>query len=289
MRFRVILIAGAGTMGRGIAELMALSGFEVQLWDRQPGVLGRASANIEKSLRAQKSMGRISVDQLNDTLERIRLISDLSITHPATDLVIEAIVEELAQKQRLLSELQNRLPDAWLITHTSSLCIRELARPLRRPERLVGMHFFNPPMVMPLVEIVYSAFTDRQWLEGAISLAQADLGKQTIIIKDTPGFAASRLSTTLALEAMRMVEQNVASIEDIDRAMEYGYRHPMGPLRLSDWIGLDVRLDIAKNLYRELKSDVFKPPAILERMVSDGKLGRKAGHGFYLWPTSDPL
>jgi 3-hydroxybutyryl-CoA dehydrogenase len=115
-------------------------------------------------------------------------------------------------------------------------------------------------------------------------LAQKDLGKQTIVVKDSPGFAASRLSTSIALEAMRMVEQNVASIEDIDKAMEFGYRHPMGPLRQSDWIGLDVRLDIARNLYRELRSEIFKPPALLERMVDEGKLGKKTGQGFYTWP-----
>lgn len=282
--FKSILIAGAGTMGRGIAELMAAAGLEVQLWDLHPSALGRASASIERSLRKQFEIGRMSRVKLDETLERLRLVSDFRVVNPRTDLVLEAVVEDLEAKRKVFRDTEERLPNAWFVTHTASISVGSIGEGLKRPERLVGMHFFNPAPVMPLVEIVYSIKTDREWLTRATNFAEADLGKQTVVVRDTPGFASSRLSTVQALEAMRMVEQRIASVEDIDKAMEYGYRHPMGPLRLSDWVGLDVRLSIARVLYAELKSEVFKPPRLLEQMVAEGKLGRKTGQGFYRWP-----
>lgn len=281
---RSVLVAGAGTMGRGIAELMALRGFEVQLWDLYPKQLGLASAAIERSLKRQTDIGRISDRDLDLTLGRIRLISDLRIVHPRTAYSLEAIIEDMGVKRDLLATIEVQLPDTLLATHTASLSITQLSEALRRPERLVGMHFFHPAAVMPLVEIVYSKRTDERCLSRAIDFAERALGKQTIVVQDSPGFAASRLGMSMALEAMRMVEQKVASIEDIDRAMEFGYRHPMGPLRQSDWIGLDVRLNVAQVLYRELNELAFKPPQILEELVAAGKLGRKTGEGFYKWP-----
>jgi len=284
---RSVLIAGAGTMGRGLTELLALAGFEVQLWDIYPRQLGRASAAVERVLRKHARLGRLSEAQLEETLERIRLISDFRVLNPRTEYVIEAVVEDLEIKQKLLAQIEGFLPNAWYASHTASLSIEKLSSSLKRPERLIGMHFFNPAPVMPLVEIVYSIKTDKNWLRKAIELAEEDLGKQTVVVKDVPGFVSSRLGTALALEAMRMLEQNVASAEDIDKAMEYGYRHPMGPLRQSDWIGLDVRLSVAQVLYRELGNECFKPPLILEKMVAEGKLGRKSGQGFYKWSPED--
>lgn len=271
-------------MGRGIAELMAISGFEVQLWDHLPGVLGRASAAVESSLRKQAELGRISAEQFDETLGRIRLISDLKVVHPRTELAIEAVIEDMEIKKALFTRIEELLPDAWFASHTASLSILALSSALKRPQRLIGMHFFNPATVMPLVEIVYCIRTDERWLRRAVQLAERELNKQTIVVKDSPGFASSRLGISMALEAMRMVEQEVASVEDIDKAMEYGYRHPMGPLRQSDWIGLDMRLSVARVLYNEFKSEIFRPPQILERMVAGGKLGRKTGEGFYKWP-----
>lgn len=284
MTDKTVLIAGAGTMGRGIAELMALSGFEVQLWDHSPKQLGKASAAIEKSLRKQSGIGRITQVRLDDTLERLRLISDLRIVSPKTTLVIEAVVEDRDVKKQVFRAIEAQLPDAWFASHTASISIEELSKALKRPERLIGLHFFHPAPVMPLVEIVYCIRTDESWIHRAVELAERRLGKTTIVVKDSPGFASSRLGISMALEAMRMVEQKVASVEDIDKAMEYGYRHPMGPLRQSDWVGLDVRLSVARVLYEELKSPCFKPPKILEDMVAEGKLGRKSGEGFYKWP-----
>lgn len=279
-----VLIAGAGTMGRGIAEVMAVAGFEVQLWDQFPKQLGRASAVIEKSLKKQSNIGRLSDREVDETLGRIRLISDLRIAHPRTQYVIEAIIEDMGAKKELFGVLEKQIPEAWFASHTASLSISELSNALKRPERLLGLHFFHPAPAVPLVEIVYCVKTNEEWVRRAVDLAEHELGKQTIVVKDSPGFASSRLGTSMALEAMRMVEQKVASVEDIDKAMEYGYRHPMGPLRQSDWIGLDVRLSVARVLYEELGTACFKPPQILEDMVAAGKLGRKSGEGFYKWP-----
>lgn len=278
-----VLIAGAGTMGRGIAELMAVSGFEVQLWDQYPHELGRASAYIDRSLQRQHAIGRVSDRELDEALERIRLISDLKLVHPKTQYVIEAIVEDLELKRALFTRIEQILPDAWYATHTASLSIEALSLGLKRPERLIGLHFFHPAPVIPLVEIAYFIKTDEKWIRGAVDLAEKQLGKQTIVLKDSPGFAATRLGVSMALEAMRMVEQKIASVEDIDKAMEFGYRYPMGPLRQSDWVGLDVRLSVARVLYKELGSECFKPPKILEDLVAAGKLGRKSGEGFYKW------
>ncbi|MBI3555528.1 MAG: 3-hydroxyacyl-CoA dehydrogenase family protein [Deltaproteobacteria bacterium] len=280
---KMVLVAGAGTMGRGIAELMALSGFEVQLWDHHPATLGKASAAIERSLRKQHDIGRVTDDELDAALERIRLISDLHVVNPRTPYVIEAVVEDLEIKRQLLARAERELPDAWYATHTASLSIPEIALALKRPERLIGLHFFYPATVIPLVEIVYWLKTDESWLRHAVELVEYDLGKQTIVVKDSPGFVTNRLGVAMALEAMRMVEQGVASVADIDKAMEYGYRHPMGPLRQSDWVGLDVRLSVARILYEKLGTPTFKPPKILEEMVQAGRLGRKSGEGFYKW------
>ncbi len=279
----MVLVAGAGTMGRGIAELMALSGFEVQLWDHHPGTLGKASAAIERSLRKQHEIGRVSDEELDSALERIRLISDLRVVNPKTPYVIEAVIEDLEVKRKVFRQIECELPDAWYASHTASLSIPEIASALARPERLIGLHFFYPATVIPLVEIVYWLKTDEAWLRQAIELVEFDLGKQTIVVKDSPGFVTNRLGVAMALEAMRMVEQKVASVEDIDKAMEYGYRHPMGPLRQSDWVGLDVRLSVARVLFSKLGTETFKPPRILEELVAAGKLGRKSGEGFYKW------
>jgi 3-hydroxybutyryl-CoA dehydrogenase len=169
-----------------------------------------------------------------------------------------------------------------LATNTSSLPVAKLAEATRRPELVVGMHFFNPVPLMPLLELVRAEKTSDATIAAATSIA-VRLGKDPIVVRDTPGFATSRLGVLLGLEAIRMLEQGVASPEDIDKAMTLGYKHPMGPLRLSDLVGLDVRLAIAEHLHRELRSDAFKPPELMRRMVAEGKLGKKSGQGFYRW------
>jgi 3-hydroxybutyryl-CoA dehydrogenase len=203
------------------------------------------------------------------------------------DLVIEAAPENLELKPSLLRESETLVDTNCIFaTNTSSLSIGEIASAASRPENVVGMHFFNPVHIMRLVEIVVGAQTSASVTESVREVATR-MKKEPIIVRDVPGFASSRLGVTLGLEAMRMVEQGVASPRDIDTAMELGYNHPMGPLRLTDLVGLDVRLNIAEYLYRKLGSDTFRPPEILRRMVSEGKLGKKSGEGFYDWSEQE--
>jgi len=198
-------------------------------------------------------------------------------------LIIEAAPENLELKQNLLRESEANVNSncVWA-TNTSSLSISEIARAAARPEQVVGMHFFNPVHIMRLVEIVVGEHTSKTTLATVRAVAQ-QMKKEPIIVRDVPGFASSRLGVTLGLEAMRMVEQGVASVRDIDTAMELGYNHPMGPLLLTDLVGLDVRLSIAEYLHGKLGSETFRPPEILRRMVREGKLGKKSGEGFYQW------
>ena len=184
-------------------------------------------------------------------------------------------------KAAVLSEAMQTAPTAWIATNTSSLSITELGAALHAAERTIGLHFFNPPPVMELVEIVRGMRTSEETLQAALEFVKA-LKKTPIVVRDVAGFATSRLGVLLGAEAMRMLETGVASAQDIDRAMELGYRHPMGPLKLTDLVGLDVRLAILEHLHKEI-GDQFRPPAILRQMVRAGKLGKKSGEGFYVW------
>ena len=197
------------------------------------------------------------------------------------DLVIEAAPEKLDLKQKIFKSLSENNPTAILASNTSSLSVTAIAEAVTNPERVIGLHFFNPVPIMPLLEIVKTPSTSEEVITRCEELAR-DIGKSAILVQDTPGFASSRLGLVLGLEAIRMVEAGVASPEDIDRAMELGYRHPMGPLKLTDWVGLDVRLAIAEHLEREVGPQ-FSVPPLLRKMVEEGKLGRKVGEGFYLW------
>ncbi len=201
--------------------------------------------------------------------------------------MVEAAPERMELKQRLLREVEAAAPpSALLATNTSSLSIDTIAEVLAEPRRFLGLHFFNPVHLMALVEVVRGGRTDEATLEAGVAFARG-LGKDPIVVRDAPGFASSRLGVALGLEAMRMVEEGVAEPRDIDKAMELGYRHPMGPLRLTDLVGLDVRLAIAEYLHQKLGGERYRPPAILRRMVQEGKLGRKAGEGFYRWDRGD--
>jgi 3-hydroxybutyryl-CoA dehydrogenase len=197
--------------------------------------------------------------------------------------VIEAVREHLGTKQQLFAEVERMAPpDALLATNTSSLSIAAIAAAVREPGRVIGMHFFNPVHAMQLVEVVTHPLTGPQSVERGVAFVKA-LGKEPIVVKDSPGFASSRLGVALGLEAMRMLEQGVASAEDIDKAMELGYNHPMGPLKLTDVVGLDVRLAIAEYLFQALEDRQFEPPQILRDKVARGELGKKTGKGFYSW------
>jgi 3-hydroxybutyryl-CoA dehydrogenase len=278
-----VAVLGAGTMGHGIAQVCASAGLDTRLFDIDEDALSRARGQIAGNLDRGVDLGKVEPVQRDATLDRLTLESGLGAAVSDTQLVIEAAPERLELKRELLDRAAAGVTtDCVLASNTSSLSISAIAAPLPGPERVVGIHFFNPVHIMALVEVVRGDRTAERVVEQARSFA-VRLGKQPIVVRDSPGFASSRLGVALGLEAIRMVQEDVASPADIDRAMELGYRHPMGPLRLTDLVGLDVRLEIARYLDRALGGDRFRPPELLERMVDGGKLGKKSGQGFYRW------
>lgn len=277
-----VAVLGAGTMGHGIAHVAALGGFETRLHDTDPEALARARDQVIGGLDRGVELGKVEPAAREAALTRLHTVSGLAEAVTGADLVVEAVPEDVELKRRVLGEAARHCPPrALLASNTSSLSIDSIAEGIAGPERVLGMHFFNPVPVMALVEIVRGRRTAARVVETARGFVD-DLGKEPIVVNDSPGFASSRLGVALGLEAIRMVEEGVASPADIDRAMELGYRHPMGPLRLTDLVGLDVRLRIARYLHAAL-GERFRPPDLLERMVEEGKLGRKSGSGFYTW------
>ncbi len=277
-----IAVIGAGTMGHGIAQVAAANGFRVLISDVDREALARGVQSIERNLAKGISLGKLTENDRDRTLQQIRGTTKLDECAKA-DLIIEAAPEKLDLKREVLRQLESQSDRPFVFaSNTSSLSISEIARSAKRPEAVVGMHFFNPVHIMRLVEIVVGEKTSDETVEAVTAVGRR-MRKEPIVVKDVPGFASSRLGVALGLEAMRMVEQGVASARDIDTAMELGYNHPMGPLKLTDLVGLDVRLSIAEYLHRELGSETFRPPEVLRRLVSEGKLGKKTGQGFYDW------
>ena len=277
-----ISVIGAGTMGHGIAQVAAANGFRVLLSDVDREALARGVQAIERNLAKGINLGKLTEVDRDRTLQQIHGTTKLEECAEA-DLIIEAAPEKLDLKREILRQLESLSDRAFIFaSNTSSLSISEIARSAKRPEAVVGMHFFNPVHIMRLVEIVVGEKTSDEVVEAVTAVGRR-MRKEPIVVKDSPGFASSRLGVALGLEAMRMVEQGVASARDIDTAMELGYNHPMGPLKLTDLVGLDVRLSIAEYLHRELGSETFRPPDLLRQMVSEGKLGKKTGQGFYDW------
>jgi 3-hydroxybutyryl-CoA dehydrogenase len=279
-------VIGAGTMGHGIAQVAAAADFRVWLYDVDRESLARGISSIEANLAKGIQRGKLTEDHRDRTLQLIHGTTNLKEC-AAADLIIEAAPEKLELKKDILRQLEFASDHPFIFaSNTSSLSITEIASSSKRPEAVIGMHFFNPVHIMRLVEIVVGEKTSAETVNTTTSVGQK-MRKEAIVVKDVPGFASSRLGVVLGLEAMRMFEQGVASAQDIDAAMELGYNHPMGPLKLTDLVGLDVRLNIAEYLHRELGSEAFRPPEVLRRMVSEGKLGKKTGQGFYDWSKED--
>ena len=273
-------VLGAGTMGHGIAQLCALAGLEVVLYDLTGEQVEAGVARITKSLEAGVGKGKVTAEARDAALSRITTATAISELGGA-QVAIEAVPERLELKQTLLQQLAAVLgPRALLASNTSSLSLTAIAAAVPHPDRVVGMHFFNPPTLMKLIELVRAEQSSPEALALARGLGER-LGKSCIEVRDVPGFASSRLGICLAMEAIRMVEEQVAAPADIDRAMELGYNHPMGPLRLTDLVGLDVRLTIADYLHHALGSPRFEAPRLLRELVNEGKLGQKSGEGFY--------
>ncbi len=282
-------VVGGGTMGAGIAHVLLAAGVSVTLVESDPEALARARDRVAASLDGAAARGKLA-EPPAALLDRLTGSCDPAEVAGA-DLVIEAVPEVPELKRTLLAAVEAAVEAAVdragagrqtvLATNTSSLSVDELAGGLRRPDRFVGMHFFNPVPASGLVEVVRGSATGPAALDLVHGTA-ALLGKESIEVADSPGFATSRLGVLLGLEAIRMVEEGVAAPEDIDKAMVLGYRHPMGPLRLGDLVGLDVRLGVAEYLHGTF-GERFAPPRLLREMVAAGQLGKKTGQGFYRW------
>ena len=271
-------VIGGGTMGAGIAQVLLEAGCEVVVVEADAGAAERARARVVDGLRRRKDA---APEEIEARAGRLRTVTDLA--EPLdVELIVEAIPEISDAKRDLLAAAEKVVPPTALVaSNTSSLSITDLAGALERPERFLGMHFFNPVPLSALVELVVGEATTPAAVDDARRWV-ARLGKESIEVRDAPGFATSRLGVCLGLEAIRMLEEGVASAADIDQGMVLGYRHPMGPLRLTDLVGLDVRLAIAEHLASTL-GPRFEPPALLRDKVAAGELGKKTGRGFYDW------
>lgn len=279
---RTIAVIGTGTMGRGIAYLAAVAGYDTVLHDSDAAALDAARASIDSTLAKGVEKKKIAEADAHAAIERLQMIGDLEPAVHDADLIIEAVPENFDLKKDLFAQADLFCAEeAILASNTSSISITKLASNVERRDRFVGMHFFNPPHAMKLIELVRGERTSEATMEQVRGVAEK-MGKTPIVVSDSPGFATSRLGVAIGLEAMRTLEEGIASAADIDRAMELGYNHPMGPLRLTDLVGLDVRLGIAEYLAATL-GPRFEPPQILRDMVRDGKLGKKSGRGFYEW------
>jgi 3-hydroxybutyryl-CoA dehydrogenase len=275
-----VAIVGAGFMGTGIAEAVAVSGIPVIIRDVDDAALARAGERIDTSLARAVRGGKLQAAEAGAVRERIELTTELEAIGEA-DLVIEAVPEDAQLKLRVMGAIAAVVSDdAIVASNTSSIPIAELAQAIRRPERMLGLHFFSPVPVMSLVEVVVALDTNERTIDSAKRFVER-LGKRPIETKDRSGFIVNMLLVPYLMAAVRMYEEDFASREDIDNGMKLGCGHPMGPLTLCDFIGLDVLYAIGASLYDEFKRDEYAPPPLLKRMVASGRLGRKSGRGFY--------
>jgi len=281
-----VAVLGAGTMGHGIAQVSATGGHEVAMRDVEEGILEEGLASIEGNLQGGVDRGKVTPGEMEAALDRIRTTLSVEEAVADADLVIEAVPEDVELKRDTFREVESHAPeDAVIATNTSSLSVTEIAAALDRPGQAVGTHFFNPVHIMDLVEVVVAETTTAETAAFAVEFVEG-IGKEPIEVRDSAGFATSRLGVALGVEAMRMLEEGVAGPRAIDRAMELGYNHPMGPVELGDVVGLDVRLDILEYL-REQLGERFRTPQVLRRKVRAGKLGKKTGEGFYVWEDGE--
>jgi len=283
MAIERIAVIGAGTMGAGIAQVCAQAGWQTSLYDAFPDGLKRGMERIFAFWEKGIARGKTTAEQRDLWAANLTPVNDLAAAVENADMVIEAVPEIPELKHSLFAELDRLAPaHAVLGTNTSSLSIAEIAAATNNPDRVIGMHFFNPVPIMKLLELVRHEQTSEATVSTARVAGQA-MGKTCILVKDIPGFATSRLGVVLGNEAIRMLADGVASAKDIDTAMVLGYKHPMGPLALTDLVGLDVRRDILLNLQRSFNDDRYAPHPLLEHLVAKGRLGKKTGKGIYDW------
>ena len=286
MHVRTVTVIGAGTMGSGIAQVCAQSGWETRLFDAFPESLEKGMNNINHFWDKGISKGKTSLEEKEKWSSNLKLYTNLNKAVEDTDLVIEAVPEIMKLKKEIFIKLEKIAPKhAILATNTSSLPISSIANVTTCPERIIGMHFFNPVPIMKLLELVKHDKCSEETISFAQSIGKV-MGKETIVVKDVPGFATSRLGVVLGNEAIRMLSEGVASASDIDLAMKLGYKHPMGPLELSDLVGLDVRNDILNSLADAFDDESYRPHQLLNKLVSEGSLGKKTNKGIYNWSDS---
>ena len=280
---RSVAVIGAGTMGSGIAQVCAQTGWETRLYDAFPDSLEKGMFSIGEFWRNGISRGKNTEEEVRNWSNKLVAYNDLEGALSGVDIVIEAIPEKIDLKRSIFRKIEELAPEnAILATNTSGLRISEIASAVKTPERLVGMHFFNPVPIMKLLEVIKHDLASDDIVRDVIEIGE-EMGKTTIVVGDIPGFATSRLGVVLGNEAIRMLAEGVASASDIDTAMKLGYRHPMGPLELSDLVGLDVRRDILNNLAESFNDSSYLPHPLLDRLVESGELGKKTGRGIYDW------
>jgi 3-hydroxybutyryl-CoA dehydrogenase len=281
-----VLVIGAGTMGRGIAQVAAAAGLTTILHDAAPGQVDRALELVARDLQKGVTLGKLTAAEREDILGRLRPAGSLSEAVPLAEVVIEAIVEDMAAKTALFAELDSLAPpEALLATNTSALSITEIAAATDRPGTVLGLHFFNPAPRMALVEVVRGLETTDDTVNRALELVVA-LGKRGVTVNEFPGFAVSRINAMIGNEAFYMLMEGVASARDIDTALTLGLNHPMGPFELGDMVGWDIRLKVLEHLHATL-GEKFRPCPLLRKYVAAGRLGRKVGRGVYDYRDED--
>ena len=280
---RTVAVIGSGTMGSGIAQVCAQTGWETRLYDAFPESLERGMNSVYEFWKDGITRGKNTEEQVNEWSDKLIACENLEEALSGVDLVIEAVPEKIDLKRAIFQNIEQLAPEkAILATNTSGLRISEIASVVKNPERVVGMHFFNPVPIMKLLEVIKHDLSSDGIINEVIKIGR-EMGKTTIVVGDIPGFATSRLGVVLGNEAIRMLAEGVASASDIDTAMKLGYKHPMGPLELSDLVGLDVRRDILNNLAESFDDPTYLPHPLLDRLVESGELGKKTGQGIYDW------
>ena len=289
MEIRTVAVIGAGTMGAGIAQVCAQVGWETRLFDAFPEGLAKGMSAIDAFWDKGIARGKTSAEQKAEWSGNLSAVAEMGEAVDGADLVIEAVPEIMDLKQKIFHDLETLAPPhAILATNTSGLPIGAIAAATGCADRVIGMHFFNPVPIMKLLEVVQHDACSDETVAAAQYIGSA-MGKETILVRDVPGFATSRLGVVLGNEAIRMLADGVASASDIDTAMRLGYRHPMGPLELSDLVGLDVRRDILNNLAEAFDDDAYRPQPLLEALVAEGSLGNKSGKGIYDWSSGEKV